>query len=203
LVHVLNEILIGEKKEIIEFGAGYSTLLIASLLKQHDISAKFAAVDHDEKWILSLERIAKKQGLTELVSFIHAPLERTEYRLSDNTEWYSEEVLKQRLVSEIDLVLVDGPPSSFQKFSRYPAIPFLKDQRKLGENFSIFLDDTYRTGESKILDLWSKSLGITATDFLRYGVITANKGYRTLPYFQGYNYKLEQLKLREKEKRQN
>jgi hypothetical protein len=94
------------------------------------------------------------------------------------------------LSEKIDLLIVDGPPGSKTEMSRYPAVPFLMDRKLLAEDYSIFLDDTQRYYESKILDRWSEEIGQPKVKHLKYGVIASDNKFNTRPYFHGHSRKI-------------
>ncbi len=106
-----------------------------------------------------------KNNLEEYVSLIYAPLEKTDLAVENNS-WYSHKALEGHLNHEkkTDLVLIDGPGAwqPENKLSRYTAVPFLIN--KLADNFAVYLDDTNRKGEQKIISLWKKKYNL---DFIR------------------------------------
>lgn len=78
----------------------------------------------------------------------------------NHLKWYDQETIESQTKSfpEFDLVLVDGPMAwdKPRSLSRYPALPFVRP--KLAERFSVFLDDTHRSGEQQIADWWQNEL---------------------------------------------
>jgi predicted O-methyltransferase YrrM len=160
IVKILNEIIVNNKKIIIEFGSGLSTIYIAKTLKK--MGGKLYSIENDENWIEIVKKMLKDDGLEDCVHFIHAPLKPSSLSLN-NLDWYDENLLNNLKRDEkIDLVLVDGP-MAFSKdieLSRYPAIPLLHNNNHLGEDTTIILDDINRNGEEKILRLWEKKFNI-------------------------------------------
>ncbi|MEO8933719.1 MAG: hypothetical protein ABI295_05380, partial [Xanthomarina sp.] len=63
ITHVLNDIIVNDRKCIIEFGAGASTLYIAKLLKSNKIEASFFSVESDADWS---NKITKQLELLDL-----------------------------------------------------------------------------------------------------------------------------------------
>jgi hypothetical protein len=49
------------------------------------------------------------------------------------------------------------------RHARYPAVPVVKD--KLGQSYSIYLDDALREGEAEIFRRWQDELGVTGSAF--------------------------------------
>ncbi|MCI5196632.1 MAG: hypothetical protein D3919_10485 [Candidatus Electrothrix sp. AW5] len=163
LVKILNDIIVNKKKNIIEFGSGISTIYIASLIRNIDIDNKiiFYSVDHNENWINILKNILSKLNLSGNVKFVCASLEGTNLAL-ENTDWYSEKILnKQKFKGDFDLILIDGPLAYTKELelSRYPAIPYLHNNRLISNNVSIYFDDIDRAGEEKIVKILEEKYG--------------------------------------------
>ncbi len=158
---ILNDIILNKRQNIVEFGSGISTLVIAKLIKEDKMDCKFFSVEDNPDWIRFMKSNISKNSLEEYIKLIYAPLEKTDLALENNS-WYSIKVLDEHITSDlkIDLALVDGP-SAWRpeiKLSRYTAIPYLIN--KLADNFSIYLDDSNRKGEQKIISLWKKKYNL-------------------------------------------
>ncbi|MEO1054476.1 MAG: class I SAM-dependent methyltransferase [Bacteroidota bacterium] len=161
LASVVNDIVINGREQIIEFGAGVSTVAIARLFKLNQIQGHLYTVDESKEWLEIISNIIKKEGLDKFITPIHAELVESAMALKGYT-WYNIEKLDKAIGSDtkFDLVLVDGP-SAYEtniQFSRYPALPFMRS--RLGDRFSFYLDDSNRKGEKWILKKWSKEFGI-------------------------------------------
>lgn len=157
LVYIVNDIVINQRRHIIEFGAGISTLLIARLLKINNIAATVTSFDHNEPWLRVLKNALKKEGLAGKVNLVHAPLTPCEIALENNA-WYNTDVIKKHTHGkQYDLMIVDGPPAYEPSIatSRYPALPYLAE--KLAERASVYLDDASRHGEQIILEKWREA----------------------------------------------
>jgi len=156
LIHILNDILINDRRTIIEFGSGISTVIIGRLIKKNKLTATLLSIEHDEKWAQRLDSLLKNEDLNDSVKVIYAPL--TDCHLAiDNNKWYDMEALtKQTENKKFDLVIIDGPPAweAINVKARYPALPFMTN--KLAPLFSIYLDDVNRLGEQSILNLWEQ-----------------------------------------------
>lgn len=158
LAIVLNDIVVNDRKFIVEFGTGTSTIIIAQLIKKNKLeNVKFISVEHNKEWYEFMLDFTKKLNVDKYVEIIYAELSPSSYSLND-CDWYNEGILYNALKGEesIDCILVDGPPAWKKELSlsRYPAYNFLKPL--LNSNFSIFLDDTNREGEKKIISEWEK-----------------------------------------------
>jgi len=161
LVYILNDIMINGRKVIVECGAGISTVYIASLLKQMgETDRMLYSIDHDKNWLSIVQKQLKDNKLDSLVKQIHAPLIHSEYCHDESQTWYDPEKIRSKIGgATIDLLFVDGPPANKKGFeeSRYPALPFFKDN--LAENKTVLLDDADRRGEAKIAKKWSREFG--------------------------------------------
>jgi predicted O-methyltransferase YrrM len=166
LVYVLNDILINGRKTILEFGCGISTLLFGMLSKSNDLNLNIISVDHDADWIMVVKKYIEKYALKQYVTLVHTPLIPYKCNSFQGLEWYDVKYIENYLSAnfkqfQIDLVLIDGPPA-YEKsiqFSRYPAMEFVINKLN-SDRFSIFIDDTNRTGEKKIIELWEKEYGL-------------------------------------------
>lgn len=157
LALILNEILINGRKNLIEFGSGVSTVVIARLIQANNLQAHLFSVEENESWLTIIKNTLETENLLQYVTLIHAPLINCSLAIENNL-WYSVEELNRLIPPQIkfDLVLVDGP-SAWRpdiELSRYPALEYM--QSKLHANFSFFLDDANRRGEQKIIDMWQK-----------------------------------------------
>jgi hypothetical protein len=160
LAHILNDIIVNNRENIIEFGSGISTVLIGRLVKKNSLKTKILSVDHDESWLKVLSKLIENEKLEDIVSLLHAPLSENNLAL-ENNKWYNLEVLTHSTKGfNYDMVIVDGPPAweATKSKSRYPALPFMID--KLSGKYSIYLDDAHRVGERIILKKWEEDLGI-------------------------------------------
>lgn len=177
--HICNDIVINKRKNIIEFGAGYSTICIAQLLKINKIEATFYSIEDNQDWIDDLKGILKSLELTDYVNLIHAPLKNIEkeYLYKNQEKWYDTTILSEntRNIKNIDLLIVDGPFGGSTPFARHSAFPFFKN--RLSENFAIFLDDTNRIGEKEILAAWSSQFSFYQLVKEDYTYLSNKKGF--------------------------
>lgn len=184
IAHVLNDIIVEDRKNIIEFGSGASTVYIAKLLKTNKIKASFFSVESSPDWAMKITKQLELLGLSDFVTVIIAPIKsiKSSFALGEQKVWYDIDVLCDRLISvnNIDIVLVDGPYGGLTPHARYSAIPFLKD--KLAENYSIFLDDVHRKGEKNIIESWETTLNCKAKIIERYAVLNNNEEFFSKPF---------------------
>lgn len=157
LAVLFNDIVINQRKLIIEFGAGTSTILLAKLLQLNKIDGKIISIEHDEKWFNFIKGELQKNAVDDYVDLQLVELV-PEQNFKENCVWYNKEVMHTILSKngKVDCVLVDGPPAYKKEieYSRFPSFPVLENY--LNENCSFFLDDTNRNAEKNIVELWLK-----------------------------------------------
>jgi tRNA A58 N-methylase Trm61 len=147
---VVSDIVINNRKQILEFGAGISTVVIARTLKDHNVQGMLVSVEENEGWLEAVKRSIDKEGLSAYVKFVHAPLKK--YSGIENCMFYDEAVLNAALgVIKFDSVLVDGPSAWNQETvnSRMPALNVVDG--RLASAFSFFVDNSNRPGETKLV----------------------------------------------------
>jgi hypothetical protein len=160
LLHVMNDIVINKKKQVIEFGSGISTIYIAKLIKSLNLDIQFYSVESNQNWISELNDLLERYEIEAFVKIIYAPILNVsnEYTYKNQKSWYDFSTIENEIreLNSIDLILVDGPSGSNTSYARYPAIPFLID--KASKDLSVFLDDTNRKAEKEIFIEWKKYL---------------------------------------------
>lgn len=184
ILHVLNEIVISQKKCVIEFGSGNSTLFIAQMLKINKLDIQFYSVESNEVWIKKMKAELTKLDILDYVTILQVPTADIEkhYSLKTQKKWYNTTVLSELIkdVHNIDLVLVDAPEKALSPYSRYSAIPFLKN--KLSEKCTVFIDDSDRPDEKEIVEEWSKILQIKPLTIERYTYFKHKDLFNTVPF---------------------
>jgi predicted O-methyltransferase YrrM len=161
LAFILNDLVVNERRSMIEFGTGISTLLIGRLIKLNGLGTRVVTVEHDLKWKEVIDRAIDAEKLGDFITTIHAPLTECPFSLGSNL-WYDRAVLERAVQNRrFDAVLVDGPPAyePRKKEARYPALPFIFDS--LAERSIIYLDNADREGEAAILQKWTTDYSIS------------------------------------------
>jgi hypothetical protein len=182
IVHILNDILINDRKMIIEFGTGNSTIFLARLIHNLGLGIQFYSIDQDQDWQDKIKRSLKMEGIEEAVTFVYAPLRSCEFQFKTQQNWYDTDILKRAIDGKLfDLVIVDGPVASVIEHARYPALPFLMNN--LSSNKAIFLDDSNRIGEKEILAEWTKMIGTEFQYTGRYSFLNDGSNLITKPIF--------------------
>jgi len=155
---IVHEITTGRPSLIVECGSGTSTLLMATRLKTFGIDGRVVAIDHDATYAEKTRDLLRRNSVDDVATVVTAPITSHTVR-GDSTPWYDFDP-EQHLDQDIDLLLVDGPPSQLGSMMRYPALPIL--QNHLTPESLILLDDGHREDEQLVVDVW-KTLGYDAS----------------------------------------
>lgn len=159
LVYILNDISVNSRCSVVEFGSGYSTLVIAKLLAGGEKSSRIISIEEDKQWADKMQRVIARENLSDIAKVVHSPVSNAD---SDSSRhgWYDREQINRALEDmQFDCAIIDGPTAWKPEWAmrRYGAGPFLKN--RLGSEFTIFLDDADRPGEQKILRSWKLEFG--------------------------------------------
>jgi len=141
--------LIRERKPnlVLECGSGVSTIVMAYAMKENGIG-KVLSLEHLDVYKSLTDDFAAEHGVSDWIDVIHAPLHSMTIE-GNEWMWYSIDTLPP---GEIDILLVDGPPSWVGPKARYPAVPALDD--RLAVDALVVLDDYQRQDEHEIAELW-------------------------------------------------
>ena len=159
LLHLANTVVQRRPRSIVECGSGVSTLVLARTAQLARLPTRIVSLEHDSRYLESTSRLLSLHGLSESVDLRLAPLCPTQID-DHNTNWYERAAISDLL--NIEMLIVDGPPSYAGPFSRYPAAVLLG--RRLAETALVLLDDAARSDESQIADMWE---GDVLSDFIR------------------------------------
>lgn len=157
---------------VVECGSGESTIAVARLLRARG-AGRLLALEHHAGWATEVRRRLDDEELGDWAEVIDAPL--VAHPLAPpGCEWYEPAAL-ERLPERIELLLVDGPPSTDAGHGRdrYPALPALAD--RLAAGAAVVLDDVERSGERWVVDRWERecSVAFTRNAELAIGVVQA------------------------------
>ena len=153
ILHLINEIQINSRRNIVEFGSGISTIILGKFIRDNNIEAKIVSIEDDKDWYNYIKSELIKYDLEKIVSLHHCPLQD----VNNKTAWYNyQSVTDLMKIKKFDLVVVDGPSAKLGSDARKPVIELIVNS--LDKKFIIFLDDIRRTGESEILDGWEDTL---------------------------------------------
>ena len=163
LLVVANQVLNNKPKIVMECSSGASTLVIARCLQLNG-SGHVYSLEHDSSYAEKTRSLISQNALSEWATVLHAPLETK----NTETPWYAKEAIPKHL-KQIDMLVVDGPPSMIAPLSRLPALPSLLD--RLAKKAIIIMDDADRPDEKEIVNRW-----ISATAALELKFIECEKG---------------------------
>ncbi|MGC2064302.1 MAG: class I SAM-dependent methyltransferase [Thermodesulfovibrionales bacterium] len=137
---------------VMELGSGVSTI-IASYALEAAGRGRVVSVEHEAAFAEQTARRLEQHGMNDIATVIHASLKKV--TVGDRAfMWYSIDALPN--TGTIDLLIVDGPPGHIQEFSRYPALPLLRE--RLSPQATIVLDDADRVDEKRILEMWQAEM---------------------------------------------
>lgn len=163
---------------IFELGTGVSTIISGYCLKMNG-KGKIISLEHDEYYFSESLKNIEAHGLKDFIELYHAPLKQYEIN-SKAHSWYDLDALQ--INQPVDLMMVDGPPASIQKDSRYPAFPLLA--KYLNQNAIILIDDYSREDEKRMVDEWLKDPLLE-----KLNIINTEKGTCVLRYSRSVSSK--------------
>jgi len=147
--HILNDVIIFKPKVVLEIGSGISTVVLCNFFSAHKLNTVIYSIDNDEKW----------QKLIENATGNSSNLKAFTFPLRKNPEtgevWY--DIEKESLImtlSEIDMILIDGPKGSLSSKARHGILKLIDSRFK--ENQIIFIDDTNRPSETELVNFLVK-----------------------------------------------
>ena len=132
---------------ILELGSGTSTIWLGYLCRVY--GGELITLDHLEAYLHKTQTAVDLHGLSDYVDCRLAPLQQLQ--IGDaQYPWYAVESFGD--LSDIDMVVVDGPPAATGPKARYPALPATLS--RLSSKVTIVLDDAHRSDESEIMEAW-------------------------------------------------
>lgn len=159
LTKVLNDVVVNDRRSVVECGGGISTMYLARLFRTLG-RGQVLTLEHDARWADKLQALLGEEELGSYVEVVHAPLAATQAALDDQ-QWYDPSTVRDAIEGRtFDLLLVDGPPAHSPEIrgARYPAVPVLREWME--EQCTILLDDINREGEREVVARWEDLLGI-------------------------------------------
>lgn len=129
-----------------ECSSGVSTLVLARSAQLNGTGHVYS-LEHDEEYARKTRDLLQVHGLADWATVIHAPL--TQY--DEGYRWYDLNALPTELTN-IQLLVVDGPPQATGSLARYPALPKLLP--RLASSFRIYVDDANRPDEQEMVNRW-------------------------------------------------
>ena len=141
LAHVTRKV---KPRLTVELGSGISTLVLAK-----SGAKKIVSLDHSVEFGTQTREMLSSHGVRGVDIRIH---ELETY--PGGYKWYAKSTSKG--LSKIDLLVIDGPPSSTNPDARYPAFEHLISL--LSPKATVVLDDVYRDEERKLADAITQAL---------------------------------------------
>jgi predicted O-methyltransferase YrrM len=140
---------------IVECSSGVSTLVLARCAQLNGVGHVYS-LEHDTSYAAQTTAHLNRHGLQDFATVIHAPLQL--HTIAGKAwRWYSLHNLPH---DEIDLLVIDGPPSQSDAQARYPAGPLLIHRMRPGA--AVFLDDATRQGEQAVVERWKGEFGLSS-----------------------------------------
>jgi hypothetical protein len=137
---------------VLELGSGTSTVWLHRALSRHG-AGRLVSVDHDAQFLgVTRDWLARESG--PVVSEVrHAPLEAMQVNGRLAT-WYQLSAFDD--ITDVEMLIVDGPPQAVGSLARFPALPLLVD--RLASPAWVILDDAERPDERRIVEAWLEEI---------------------------------------------
>ncbi|MFC7534254.1 O-methyltransferase [Actinoplanes sp. GCM10030250] len=149
LLEVLHLIRTRRPRRVLELGSGTSSVWIAYVLEK--TGGRLISLDHDAGYAAQTRAALTAHGLTGVAEVRDAPLVPATIDERDYP-WYDPETLAD--LSDIDFVLIDGPPERTGADARYPALHMI--EKRLADQATIIFDDATRKDELAALAAWTE-----------------------------------------------
>jgi len=147
-------------QRVVELGSGVSTLVIAAALRANG-AGRLISIDADEAYAAQTREQLQRQGLGEWVELRFAAL--TEMKFEGIARpWYDTRVLAD--LADVDLLLIDGPPTALRADIRYPSLPFFWS--RLAPGAIVLLDDAARAAERAMGAAWQRQFSDASYEYL-------------------------------------
>ena len=160
--YVLNRVLDLKKPEnILEFGLGQSTRFINAYLVNQLKRSALDVIEHDHKWI---DFFRKDNSLCERIVIHKTELSTKNFKgISVPSYKFGDDFFTDK---HFDLVIIDAPFGSKNKFSRIDILELQKKFPKCFEKTIFIFDDTHRKGElNTFKELVSMRPGYSSTNY--------------------------------------
>lgn len=149
LLHLANTIAIERPTLVVECGSGVSTLVMARTAQLLSRRTRVVALEHDPEYVDRSRQLLAMHDVQAFAEVRYTPLEAVNIA-KHATAWYAPDQIND--LEDIDLLLVDGPPTTVGPYARYPAVPVF--QKRLSERAVVLLDDAARKDEAEVALRW-------------------------------------------------
>lgn len=146
----------------LELGSGLSTLIIATSLRNNG-AGRLISIDADEDYAAETRAQLQRHGLEGWVEVRVAALKNMVFEGTDRP-WYDSAVFDD--LNDIDLLLIDGPPTARCRDIRYPSLPFFWN--RLSGGAIVLLDDAARPAERAMSRKWQRNFPRARYDYLHF-----------------------------------
>ncbi|MHC5560399.1 class I SAM-dependent methyltransferase [Kocuria sp. U4B] len=165
LAYLVDEILRPEltNPTIVELGSGVSTAWLGLCVKEKG-SRRIYSLEHDPIYHRHTHSVVEQVGVADDTQVVLAPMEDVDPAIKDltgNAQWYGRAWL-ERTVTSIDVLFVDGPPSTFGPGVRAAAYPVLSS--RLTDGALVVLDDVHRADEQQVVQMWTSHAHSTGAE---------------------------------------
>ena len=149
LLEVLHLIRTRKPRLVLELGSGTSSVWIGYVLEK--TGGRLVSLDHDAGYARQTRAALAAHGLSKVVEVRDAPLTPATIDGRDYP-WYDPESLAD--LTDIDFVLIDGPPERTGADARYPAMHMI--EKRLADRATVVFDDAGRKDEQAALAAWTE-----------------------------------------------
>jgi predicted O-methyltransferase YrrM len=147
---------------VVELGSGVSTLVIAAALRANG-AGRLISIDAEENYAALTRAQLQRHELSDWAQIRVAALKDMVFEHL-RRPWYDTAVLAD--LEQVDLLLIDGPPTFLREDIRYPALPFFWS--RLNKGAIILLDDAARPAEQGMAKRWQTKFPQARYEYLRF-----------------------------------
>lgn len=144
---------------VLELGSGVSTIVLGAALQRYSPGSRLVSLDHSKNYADSTKRLVVQASLDHIDVRV---AELRDVPIDDGTaRWYDPETLVD--LDHVDMLFIDGPPSTLGKDARLPSVEVLADRMAPGA--VIVIDDAHRPEEQRLAGAWARRTGGTLDHF--------------------------------------
>jgi hypothetical protein len=147
-LHVVTQLLRKRPQLVVECGSGTSTMWLGYAAQKIG-DCRVVALEHSVQYAEATAELVRLHGLGDIVQVRLAPLATHDVE-GRQMQWYRSDEWSD--LTDIDVLVVDGPPGSIGRLARYPALPLMGS--RLAVSPTIVLDDADRPDERAVIDKW-------------------------------------------------